>query len=129
MTSPARTLGRLALGSALAFAGVAHLTFARKEFQAQVPEIMPFSPDTTVVASGVAEVALGAALLTARRRRRTVGRVAAVFFAAVFPGNISQWIHRRDGFGLDTDDRRFARLFFQPALIALALWSTSRPAR
>ncbi|MTE24773.1 DoxX family membrane protein [Microbacterium sp. ZXX196] len=129
MTSPARTLGRLALGSALAFAGVAHLTFARKEFQAQVPEIVPSSPDTTVVASGVAEVALGAALLTARRRRRAVGRVAAVFFAAVFPGNISQWIHRRDGFGLDTDDRRFARLFFQPALIALALWSTSRPAR
>ncbi len=124
MSTPARTIGRIFLGSALAFAGITHLTVARREFQAQVPESLPLDPDTTVVASGVAEIALGSALLFARRRRRTVGTIAALFFVAVFPGNVSQWMHQRDGFGLDTDMKRFVRLFFQPALVALALWST-----
>lgn len=127
MSTPVRTIGRLFLGSALAFAGVAHLTVAREEFRAQVPDFVPLDPDTTVVASGVVEVGLGAALLFARRRRRRVGTLAALFFVAVFPGNIAQWRHRRSAFGLDTDGKRFARLFFQPLLVALALWSTRTP--
>lgn len=129
MSTPARTIGRLFLGSALAFAGVTHLTVAREEFRAQVPDFVPFDPDTTVVASGVVEVGLGAALLFARRRRHLVGTIAALFFVAVFPGNIAQWRHRRSAFGLDTDGKRFARLFFQPLLVALALWSTREPRR
>ncbi|AZH77287.1 MULTISPECIES: DoxX family membrane protein [Microbacterium] len=128
MSTPARTIGRIFLGSSLVFAGVSHLTVARKEFQAQVPESLPLDPDATVLASGVAEIALGSALLWAHRRRRAVGRIAALFFIAVFPGNVAQWMHHRDGFGLDTDMKRFVRLFFQPVLVALALWST-RPAR
>jgi uncharacterized membrane protein len=128
MSTP-RTIGRIFLGASLVFAGVSHLTFARREFQAQVPESLPLDPDTTVLASGVAEVTLGSALLFDHRRRRTVGTVAALFFAAVFPGNVAQWMHHRDGFGLDTDMKRFVRLFFQPALIALALWSTRAPRR
>ncbi|MEV4669541.1 DoxX family protein [Microbacterium sp. LWO12-1.2] len=124
MSSVARTIGRVFLGSSLVFAGVSHLTFARDEFQAQVPESLPLDPDVTVVASGAVEIALGSALLLARRRRRLTGVVAALFFLAVFPGNLAQWMHHRDGFGLDTDMKRFARLFFQPVLIGLALWST-----
>lgn len=124
MSSVARTIGRVFLGSSLVFAGVSHLTFARGEFQAQVPESLPLDPDVTVVASGAVEIALGSALLLARRRRRGAGVVAALFFLAVFPGNIAQWMHHRDGFGLDTDMKRFVRLFFQPVLIGLALWST-----
>ena len=120
----ARNLARIWLGSSLVFAGVSHLTVARDEFQAQVPESVPLDPDTTVVASGVVEIGLGAALLLARRRRRLVGVIAALFFIAVFPGNIAQWMHHRDGFGLDTDMKRFVRLFFQPVLVAIALWST-----
>ncbi|MFK0402489.1 DoxX family membrane protein [Microbacterium sp. NPDC090225] len=124
MSTTARTIGRIFLGSSLVFAGVSHLTFARREFQAQVPESLPVDPDVTVLASGVVEVGLGSALLLARKRRRLVGTIAALFFVAVFPGNVSQWMHQRDGFGLDTDMKRFVRLFFQPALVALAAWST-----
>lgn len=124
MSSAARTTGRVFLGSALVFAGVSHLTFARREFQAQVPESVPLDPDVTVLASGAVEIGLGSALLFAKRRRRTVGTVAALFFVAVFPGNLAQWMHHRDGFGLDTEMKRFVRLFFQPVLVALALWST-----
>ena len=111
----------LPLEALLALAGIAHLTVAREEFQAQVPEWVPLDPDTTVVASGVAEIGLGAALLVARKRRGLVGVIAALFFVAVFPGNVSQWLHERDGFGLDTDTKRFVRLFFQPVLVWAAI--------
>lgn len=94
-----------------------------------MPESLPLDPDATVVASGVVEVALGSALLLARRRRGLVGVIAALFFVAVFPGNLAQWMHHRDGFGLDTEMKRFVRLFFQPALVVLALWSTRTPRR
>jgi uncharacterized membrane protein len=123
--SKARTAARLLLGGALVFAGISHLTFARKDFQAQVPEWVPIDEDTTVLASGVVEIALGAALASGVKRN-LIGNVAAAFFTAIFPGNLSQWINRRDAFGLDTDSRRFTRLFFQPVLIAWALWSTRR---
>lgn len=122
-----RAVLRILLGASLVFAGVSHLTVARSEFQAQVPPQLPVDPDTTVLLSGVAEIALGSALVVAPRRfRRVIGAGAAAFFVAVFPGNLAQWHYRRDGFGLDTDRKRFVRLFFQPVLVAWALWSTRR---
>ncbi|WP_193373989.1 hypothetical protein [Nocardiopsis salina] len=45
----------------------------------------------------------------------------------MFPGNISQYVHRRDGVGLDTDGTRCVRPLFQPLLVAWALWSTGVP--
>lgn len=121
----ARTLARCLLGGGLVFAGISHLTFARQDFQAQVPDWVPLSKDDTVVYSGFVEIALGSALLlTPRKHEETVGKIAAAFFVAVFPGNISQYIHHRDAFGLDTDAKRLTRLFFQPALVYWALKST-----
>jgi uncharacterized membrane protein len=126
-THRGRRFMKTLLGTTLVVAGVSHLTFARKEFQAQVPDFVPLEPDTTVVASGIAEITLGTALIVAQgRRARLMGGLAAAFFIAIFPGNISQYVHRRNGFGLDTDEKRLARLFFQPALVALAWWSTRR---
>lgn len=120
-----RTGGRLALGAALVFAGSSHLTFARQEFQAQVPAWVPVDDDAVVLASGVVEIGLGAALAAAPRRfRAPVGWLAALFFVAIFPGNLSQYATRTDAFGLDTDTKRLVRLPFQPLLVAWALWST-----
>jgi uncharacterized membrane protein len=120
-----RSFFRVLLGLALVVAGTSHLTFARKEFTAQVPDFVPLDDDTTVLASGVAEITLGSALVFAPKpARRFVGSVAALFFTVIFPGNLSQWVNRRDAFGLDSDEKRFVRLFGQPVLIALALWST-----
>lgn len=120
-----RTAGRLALGAALVFAGASHLTFARQEFQAQVPAWVPVDDDAVVLASGAVEIGLGAALAAAPRRfRAPVGWLAALFFVAVFPGNLSQYATRTDAFGLDTDAKRLVRLPFQPLLVAWALWST-----
>jgi uncharacterized membrane protein len=123
--SAVRTAARLALGGALGFAGASHLTVARQEFQAQVPGWFPADPDLVVLVSGVAEVALGLALLlTPRRHRWLVGWAAAAFFVVIFPGNIAQLVEHKDGFGLDTDRARALRLMFQPVLVVWALWST-----
>ena len=122
--SRVQTVARWALGAMLVLAGTSHLTFARREFQAQVPPWVPLDPDTVVLASGVVEVALGASTLLLPRQRVRMGLILAAFFVAVFPGNISQYTHHVDGFGLDTDAKRFVRLLFQPVLVAWALWST-----
>jgi uncharacterized membrane protein len=119
-----RTAGRWLLGGALVYAGVAHLTFARDEFQAQVPAWFPVDADLVVLVSGVVEIALGASLLAWRSRRVEVGLATAAFFIAIFPGNVAQYVEGTDAFGLDSDRARLIRLFFQPVLIAWALWST-----
>ncbi|WP_336644884.1 DoxX family protein [Microbacterium sp. USHLN186] len=124
MASVPQTITRITLAGLLLFTGVAHLTFARRGFRVAVPDWVPGDPDATVVASGWIEIALGAALLLARRRRRGVGRLVALFFVAVFPGNVSQWTHHRNAPGLDTEMKRFGRLFLQPVLVLLALRST-----
>ena len=111
------------LGSALIYTGILHLTTSRLEFQAQVPPWVPFSPDFIVLASGVVEMLLGIAL-AGLRRRKEVGILTALFFIAIFPGNISQYVNKVDAFGLDSDQARLIRLFFQPLLVIWALWST-----
>jgi len=120
-----RHAARIALGFALAYAGVGHLSFSRQEFQAQVPVWLPLDPDFVVVASGVVEIALGLLLVFSwGRARAMVGIVTAAFFIAIFSGNINQYVEGIDAFGLDTDQARLVRLFFQPLLVLWALWST-----
>ena len=123
-SSVPRIIGRVVLGGFLLSAGLGHLGPLREEFQAQVPTWLPLDPDFVVVASGVVEVTLGVALIALNRYRVAVGWTAAAFFVAIFPGNISQYVTRTDAFGLTSDGARLVRLFFQPALVAWALWST-----
>lgn len=119
-------ISRVLLGANLVFAGISHLSFARKAFRAQVPDWVPLKKDETVVYSGFAEIALGSTLIfTPKKHEKLAGKIAAAFFTAVFPGNISQYTKKRSAFGLNTDGKRFARLFFQPVLIYWALKSTN----
>lgn len=120
-----RTLLRWVLGVGLTMAGIAHLTVQRVEFQAQVPDWFPVDEDLVVVSSGVVEIALGLAALLLEKQRRLVGWIIAAFFVVIFPGNIWQWIERKDAFGLDTDGKRFARLFLQPVFVAIAIYASS----
>ena len=119
-----RKLTQILLGATLIYTGTLHLTTSRMEFQAQVPPWVPFSPDFVVLASGVVEIALGLALVSLQRRSE-VGIATALFFIAIFPGNISQFINQVDAFGLDSDRARAIRLLFQPLLVLWALWSTT----
>ena len=117
-------VSQVGLGLFLTSAGVSHLTVNRIEFRAQVPTWLPLDPDFVVLASGVVEITLGLALLTLWRSRAQIGLLVAMFFVAVFPGNINQFVNRIDAFGLNTDLARRVRLLFQPALVLWALWST-----
>jgi len=115
---------QVTLGAALAYAGITHLTISRTEFQAQVPTILQSQADFVVIASGVVEILLALSLIFLFKYRTQVGWITAVFFIAIFPGNISQYINGTDAFGLNTDQARATRLLFQPLLVLWALWST-----
>lgn len=125
MQKALRLVLRLLLGSALIYAGIGHLTFSRQEFQAQVPIWLPLDPDFVVLASGVVEIILGLGIASAGIAVPVAGLLAAAFFIAIFPGNINQYVEGISAFGLDTDQARLVRLFFQPVLVIWALWSTS----
>lgn len=113
----------------MVFAGLSHLFWARREFQAQVPDWTEpvLDKDAVVVASGVVEIMLGGALIALPRERSRVGALLAAFFVAIFPGNLEQYTKGKDGFGMTDDRTRLIRLLFQPVLVVVALWSTRAP--
>jgi uncharacterized membrane protein len=119
----AKTLARMLLAAFLIFAGISHLTFGRADFRAQVPVWLPLDVDFVVLASGAAEILLGLALVSATKHLPQVGVVVALFFVAIFAGNINQYVQGIDAFGLNTDEARLIRLFFQPLLVVWAIWS------
>jgi uncharacterized membrane protein len=119
-----RDIARVGAGLGMIVAGTGHQTLARQGFQAQVPDWVPVDKDTTVLMSGVVEIAMGAAVIGLPRYRESLGAVLAAFLVAVYPGNISQYTRRRDGLGLNTDRKRAVRLAFQPLMVAAAWWST-----
>ena len=123
-----KTLLQMLLGAFLLSAGTSHLGSNRIEFLAQVPTWLRLDPDFVVVASGLVEITLGVLLITTalifKKYRAVVGVVTGVFFVLIFPGNINQYVNQIDAFGLDTDTKRLIRLFFQPPLVAWALWSS-----
>ena len=118
-----RTIARVGLGLALTLACSSHLGAARETFRAQVPTWLPLDADFVVIASGLVEIVLGIWLITGFKAP-IAGTITALFFIAIFPGNISQWITQTDAFGLNTDEARLIRLFFQPLLVIWALYST-----
>ena len=122
-----KVLLQIGLGFGLLSTGISHLTTARAEFQAQVPTWLPLDADFVVIASGIVEISLGLGLLVlwTQLPRKLIGLAAALFFIAIFPGNLSQWINGISAFGLDTDQARFTRFFFQPVLVVWALISTN----
>jgi uncharacterized membrane protein len=123
-----KKLLQLSLGAFLTSAGTSHLGSNRTEFLAQVPSWLPLNGDFVVVASGLVEIALGVSLISTTfiftQYRKQVGIVVAIFFILIFLGNINQYVNKIDAFGLDSDQKRLIRLFFQPPLVIWALWSS-----
>ena len=123
-TTKLQNFFRILLGLFMIAAAIGHFTFQRDDFQAQVPNWVPFDKDLVVILSGIVEIALGLGMLFLTKYRIKVGIALAVFYILIFPGNIAQYLNGTPAFGLDTDQARLIRLFFQPVLIFLALWST-----
>jgi len=124
-TTLTQKIFRILLALFMIYAGFSHLTFNRIDFQAQVPDWVPLSKDLVVILSGIVEMALGLALLFWKKQRAVIGWALAIFFILVFPGNVAQYLDGKDAFGaLNSDRARLIRLFFQPVLIAWAIWSS-----
>lgn len=124
-TSLTQNIFRILLALLMIYTGFSHLTFNRIEFQSQVPDWLPLSKDLVVILSGIVEMCLGLTLLLWKKQRARIGWALAIFFILIFPGNVAQYLDGKDAFGaLNSDTARLIRLFFQPILIAWALWSS-----
>ncbi len=123
-TTKTQNIFRILLGLLLIFAGTSHLTFARISFRVQVPSWIPLDPDLVVLASGVVEILLGLGLLFLTKYRRQMGWITALYFLAIFPGNLAQYLNHAPAFGLDSDGIRLTRLFLHPLLIIWPIWCT-----
>ena len=123
-TSTTQNIFRIILGLFMVMAAIGHVSFQRATFQAQVPDWIPLGKDLVVILSGFVELALGLGMIFWKQQRVKVGIALALFYVLIFPGNIAQYLHRTNAFGLDTDNARLIRLFFQPVLVLWALWST-----
>jgi uncharacterized membrane protein len=115
---------RILLGAFMVLAAIGHFTFRRLEFQAQVPNWVPFSKNLIVILSGIVELALGLSMIFWKKERIRIGIALALFYILVFPGNIAQYTNGINAFGLNSDKARLIRLCFQPVLVLWALWST-----
>jgi len=123
-TTLIQNIFRIILAIFMIYAGISHLSFNRLDFQAQVPDWVPLGKDLVVILSGIVEIIIGLALALWKKERSRIGWALALFFVLIFPGNIAQYMDGKDAFGvLNSDSARLIRLFFQPVLMAWALWS------
>ncbi len=115
--SPRRP-GAVALAALLTTAGALHLAVPAP-FDAIVPRGLPGTPRFWTVASGIAELGVGAAVAVPRTRRLGA-TAAACLFVAVFPANVRM---ARDWSGRSPAARAVAwgRLPLQVPLVAWAL--------
>lgn len=116
------TRWRIALAAGMAVAGVMH--FAQPlPFIQHLPPWVP-ERELVVFASGIVEIALGAALLGPARFRPLVGLALAAYLVAVFPGNLYVAVAGVDVVGQPGGVFSWIRLPLQAVFIGLALWST-----
>ncbi|MFC0433456.1 hypothetical protein [Kutzneria buriramensis] len=108
----------LALSALLAVACVTHFAYP-KPYDRIVPTTLPGSARTWTYVSGVAELAVAAAVATPRTRRLG-GLAAAALFAAVFPANVKMAV---DAWNRSRTERlaTVARLPLQVPLVVWAL--------
>jgi uncharacterized membrane protein len=123
MSSLTKSSARIVLAAFMIYASLGHFTNTTS-FLAQVPLFVP-AKEMIVYISGVFEIGLGLGLLLSKRYQSHVGIALAIFYLAIFPGNISQFLTQTSAFGLDTDLARGIRLLFQPVLVVWALWCTN----
>ena len=125
-----RSIARRGMAVALAFAGISHLVMPTP-FEQHLPDWVP-AARLLVVATGLIELALGAALLVAPGRprsevRRAVGRGTAAYLVAVVPANVYVAVAGVDVEGQPGGIYPWIRLPFQVLFVAWVLWSTADP--
>jgi uncharacterized membrane protein len=117
-----RDAARWGMAIALAFAGASHL-FLATPFIQHLPPSVPLRAEIVLV-SGLVEIAFGMALLLPPPTRRRVGAALALYYLAVFPGNVYVAVFEVEVDGQPGGIYPWVRLPLQLLFIAWALWST-----
>jgi len=121
----ARAVARVVMATAMVGIGIQHFRNPGP-FIRIVPAWLP-APGLLVALSGVAEIALGLALLAPSGKvRRWAGYGLVALLVAVFPANVNMAIHQiqlTEGGTLPVW-AMWARLPLQALFIALSLWAT-----
>jgi len=107
----------LALSALLAVAGVTHFALP-KPYDRMVPTTLPGSARTWTYLSGVAELAVAAAVVTPRTRQLG-GLAAAALFTAVFPANVKMAVDARNR----SRTERLATVARLPLQVPLVIWA------
>ena len=126
-TTITQNIFRILLGSIMLYIGIAHLSFRRIEFQAQVPTWLTTNEgmmDLVVLISGYIEIAFGILMILGGKLKVKTGIALGIFYILIFPGNVNQYINEIDSLRLDSNNKRLIRLFFQPLLVLWAFWSS-----
>ena len=126
-TTIIQNIFRILLGLIMLYIGIAHLSFKRIEFQAQVPTWLATDEgmmDLVVLISGYIEIAFGILMILGGKLKVKTGIALGIFYILIFPGNINQYINEIDSLTLDSNYKRLIRLFFQPLLVLWAFWSS-----
>src|SRR3954447_13330580 len=116
MRMTGRTREALGLAALLATSGTLHLA-APEPFDSIVPRSLPGSPRTWTYVSGVAELAVAAAVAHSRTPRLG-GLAAAGLFAAVFPANVKMAVDWRHA----SPARRAIAYGRLPLQVPLVMW-------
>ena len=121
-----RTHARRGMAAAMVVAGLAHVV-GPDPFVQHLPGWVP-ARLAVVYLSGLAEIALGAALVATQVHRELAGRALALFLLAVWPANIYVAVAGVDVDGQPGGPYPWLRLPLQILFMAWALWSTRSPA-
>lgn len=116
-----RTWARYAMGAAFVVAGASHL--ARPgPFEQHLPGWVP-AATLIIIATGIIEIALGAAFVTRTSSRELIGKTIAAYLVAVWPANIYVAVADVEVDGLPGGVQAWLRIPLQLVFIAWAWWS------
>jgi uncharacterized membrane protein len=113
-----RSRAAYSLSALLGCAGVLHFLLPRP-YDRMIPKWIPGSPRSWTYGSGVAELAVAAAVAVPRSRRRGA-LTAATLFIVVFPGNVQMALEARRR---DSAIMRVGTLVRLPLQIPLIAWA------
>ena len=117
-----RSTARTGMGIAMIFAGISHWAMP-EPFEQHLPPWVP-AAELLVLLSGLAEVALGAALLVRTPWQRWAGLALAAYLVGVFPANVYVAVAGVNVDGQPGGVYPWLRLPLQALFVAWALWST-----
>jgi uncharacterized membrane protein len=118
---PPPDAARVAMTTAMCFAGVSHIVDPRP-FVQHLPASVP-GRERIILGTGLLEILLGAGLAAPTRRRREIALALAAYLVAVFPANVYVAVSGVRIEGLPGASHSRLRLPLQAVYVAWVFWA------